>query len=108
MPWPQTASSPSLWAKKLPPARRSSRATTTRSATSTSSRRQRMPLSRDEFDAGGEPATPVLDFHPDNSDRAYTFGELAAELSGTDVTIDDLDYALGMLVSRGTIENNTL
>ena len=64
-----------------------------------------MPLTRDEFDAGGESATPVLDFLRDNSDNAFTFGELAQELNATDVTLDDLDCALRTLVDDAVIES---
>jgi hypothetical protein len=66
-----------------------------------------LPLTRDEFDAGGESATPVLDFLRDNTDSAYTLGELAQELSKTDVTLDDLDYALRALVEGMVIETRT-
>ena len=63
-----------------------------------------MPLTRDEFDAGGESAAPVLEFLRSRADQAFTFGELYHDLSGTDVTLDDLDYALSQLVENGVIE----
>ena len=51
---------------------------------------------------------PVLDFLRDHSDEAYTFGELAQELHNTDVTLDDLDFALSVLASNGVIETSTI
>jgi hypothetical protein len=63
-----------------------------------------MPLSKDEFDAGGESATPVLDFLRNRADHAFTFGELAAEFHDMDITLDDLDYALIMLSDSQVVE----
>ena len=65
-----------------------------------------MPITADEFDSGGQEAAIVLDFLRARADNAYTFGELAQDLGGTDVTLDDLDYALHMLVSSEVVERN--
>lgn len=67
-----------------------------------------MPLSKDEFDAGGEPATPVLDYLRGKADEAFTLGELAAEFHDTSVTLDDLDYALTMLATNRVLETNLI
>ena len=67
-----------------------------------------MPLSKDEFDAGGEPATPVLDYLRDKADEAFTFGELAAEFHAVAITLDDLDYALTMLATNRVLETNVI
>ena len=65
-----------------------------------------MPITADEFDSGGQEAAIVLDFLRGRADTAFTFGELAQDLGGTDVTIDDLDYALHSLVVSEVIERN--
>jgi hypothetical protein len=67
-----------------------------------------LPISRDELDAGGEPAIAVLDFLREQADRGYTFGELVDELGRTDVTLDDLDFALRRLVENAVIETQAL
>lgn len=63
-----------------------------------------MPITQDEFDAGGEQAARILDFLRAHASQAYTFGELASELQATDITLDDLDYALRILVEDRLIE----
>ena len=67
-----------------------------------------MPISKDEFEAGGEPAMPVLELLRSRPDEAFSFGELAQELHDTDVTLDDLDYALAALVRNGVVESDLL
>jgi DNA-binding transcriptional ArsR family regulator len=64
-----------------------------------------VPLTRDEFDAGGDPGTHVLAFLRASGDKAYTIGELAAEFHDSDVTLDDIDYALSILVENEAIES---
>jgi DNA-binding HxlR family transcriptional regulator len=63
-----------------------------------------MPIGRSDFDAGGQAATPVVDFLRQHADQAYTFSELMEQFAENQLTSDHLDWALRTLEEKGSID----
>jgi hypothetical protein len=63
-----------------------------------------MPLSRQEFDAGGESLGKLLRLLRDHPDQAFIFSELLEALQVDGVDIDELDFLLKLAIESDQIE----